>query len=303
MHPAGTSSLGYAPHPDAAPCNPPPPGWRYAFPRASSLDDTLAQLTHLAAPGWNHRGEPCWRIHGLSSLGRSLRSVHAPLEAECTMIQYFRQMAFVRAESRDRQIMSTLLGVMIMMQHHGAPTRLLDWSRSPWIAAYFAASHDPDADGHIWSFDAEPLFQSDETRHARAAVERALATDDIAQYESALRESPACVIPLMSIEGTDRMLAQQCCFTFANPGDLDHKLALGRACSPRGGLITVIPREHKQALMRHLSLMNITASTLFPGLDGVGRSIVEAIEHRNDAIPRLLYAATSNFSPGNGRAH
>jgi len=36
------------------------------------------------------------------------------------------------------------------MQHHGAPTRLLDWSTSIYVAAYFAVIEQPNADGVIW---------------------------------------------------------------------------------------------------------------------------------------------------------
>lgn len=40
-----------------------------------------------------------------------------------------------------------------VLQHYGAPTRLLDWTYSPWVALYFAAVSHHDKDGAVWWFD------------------------------------------------------------------------------------------------------------------------------------------------------
>jgi hypothetical protein len=46
----------------------------------------------------------------------------------------------------------------MVLQHYGVPTRLLDWTHSPYVAAYFAASSKDEEDGEIWSFD-EPKYE------------------------------------------------------------------------------------------------------------------------------------------------
>lgn len=40
---------------------------------------------------------------------------------------------------------------MSIMQHYGIPTRMLDWSRSPLIAAFFAVQSHPTEDACIWA--------------------------------------------------------------------------------------------------------------------------------------------------------
>ena len=79
---------------------------------------------------------------------------------------------------------------------------------------------------------------------------------------------------------TDRMAAQQLLFTLSPRILADHGQLIARTldrAAERAWQKLVVPAALKAEFMRRLRTMNITARTLFPGLDGVGRSIGELV--------------------------
>ena len=167
----------------------------------------------------------------------------------------------------------------IVMQHHNAPTRLLDWTRSAFVAAYFAVEKDFDRDGAIWVLDATGLRKRTMAAHGRAHGPRP--SDDDYDFGRFFLDkmAVAAIWPIEWPRATDRIVAQQGVFTVAEQILTDHGGRFGQLAEddPEMFFRLIIRHELKAAFLTRLRRMNITASALFPGIDGLGRSIAELI--------------------------
>lgn len=157
----------------------------------------------------------------------------------------------------------------IRMQHYGAPTRLLDWSRSVFVALYFAVISEPEKDGAVWVLHGKSVRESlrkNDTRVVRGHFKKQF----IGQKKIGWFEVFA---PF------DRLVAQQGLFTISTDIMMDHHRAFDDMHNDEFPLTKlIIPAKWKPEFLRKLISMNISAASLFPGLDGIGRSIQESIE-------------------------
>ncbi len=165
---------------------------------------------------------------------------------------------------------------LTIAQHHGLPTRLLDWTYSPFVAAHFATADTDrfDRDGAIWFADYVkinkmlPSQLSDELIfHGANAftlemLEHALVNikgfDDLGDDLALFFEPP-------SIDG--RIVNQFAFFSVMSSSTARLDRWLARNPDIYGRII--IPRELKWEIRDKLDQANITERTLFPGLDGL----------------------------------
>lgn len=149
-----------------------------------------------------------------------------------------------------------------LAQHHGYPTPLLDWTHSPYIAAYFAFSFLPE--NHQNDTVRIYIFNTFEWRKDTLMV-------------SHLSSPILTITPLelMPIHNT-RALPQQSVTTFTNVNDIESFIYENEKRNNKKYLKVIdIPIAEKETVMEDLNYMGISASALLPGLDGTCRMLKE----------------------------
>jgi hypothetical protein len=191
------------------------------------------------------------------------------------------------------------LGWLALLRHHGAPTRLLDFSKSFYVAVWFAIES-ADGDSAIWAVDIEQLRAAAVERLG----ERGLGAEELGGegWELAGRvlgrhDLGPAVVDVEPFHLDERLAAQQGMFlvplepavsfmdnlaaTFgrsrfaveeATRTDYPSRAAEQALAAPVA--MIVLPRELHRSARDDLWRMNLTAASFFPGLDGFARSLI-----------------------------
>lgn len=230
--------------------------------------------------GWAFRGQQDARWPLLTSLSRYL-AAYVPDGSSWRLreeraIRIFRRKAHNYLD--NPAVLDNALRCLALMQHHGAPTRMLDFTKSPFVAAFFAL-YRTSRSAAVFALDTPTLWR------AAPRIDPALRREAIdpripGNFERHFAPNSKEIIWVGEPESMDRRLVAQS-GTFVVPGVLDKPLdeIIGQyASGPALMRKFVLPSAIRAEAMLSLYRMNITHATLFPDLDGLARSIGYELE-------------------------
>jgi FRG domain len=236
------------------------------------LDDAITRASRPTSPRHAHstlvfRGLARTDYSHVSGLAR-LRGDYATLERH--LIRNFRKYAHREAPG------PTMWDWLALGQHHGLPTRLLDWTFSPLVALHFATASWPDDDALLLAVDCQAAHRL-LPASLGAVIEREGAL--VFTTEMLAREAP-------DLDRFDGLDGGRPFLVFFEPPSLDERIVNQAAvlsalsdptCHMEEWLddhpdlwwAWRIPAEVKADARERLDQANVTERVLLPGLDGL----------------------------------
>jgi len=180
------------------------------------------------------------------SIGRLLQKKETPFtpERERLMLKLFRQKTFGLVDTTLND-----LALLTVAQHHGLPTRMMDWTRNPLVAFFFAVRDE--------FLPTEP--HDDSVVYIYEPTEKVLLDEDFDPFKiNRVRR-------LVPRYWSPRIVAQAGLFTV-------HPVPQ-RPFAPRGLVKVLIKHAVRKDIKLALHNLGVNVGSLFPDLDGIARHI------------------------------
>ena len=152
--------------------------------------------------------------------------------------------------------------VMALAQHHGVPTRLLDWSRRSYVAAYFAASdvlttraNDRPERMAVWAFDVES--------------HRVFENISVVRVPGSTSTNLAAQVGVFTLVREEETLARES----YSPNTLEKEIQN----HPNLLWKITVPAKEASNILDLCQIYAVSGATLFPGFDGAARSVLDFV--------------------------
>ena len=225
-----------------------------------------------------YRGMTNASFRMVTSLRRNCRSLQRSLEP--AILKNFAKYAVIE----DPSVSHSVWRQMILGQHHGLPTRLLDWTQSALVALHFAVSEDDlghmeDHDCMVWRMDIRELHALLPEKYQQVMRDYQAevfsvdmlgdAAQSLAQYDRDLGDRGMVVLEPPSLSAR---IVNQYSFFSVIPMDMENvEEFLDRYTE--NTVKYVIDRRLRWRVRDMLDQLNMSERIVYPGLDGLSRWI------------------------------
>lgn len=215
-------------------------------------------------------------FHIMTSLKRICKDKSRYLE-DVILSNFTKYAAF-----EDPSIETSVWRQMILGQHHGLPTRLLDWSFSPLTSLHFAVTEsDYDRmDQHdcvVWRIDVDELHALLPGKYQRVMENEKTTVFSLKmlqeacsgpqEYDDDMGQSSMLIVEPPSLE--QRIISQYSFFSIIPSGMDDVEGFLNSYTEKTVRFI--IKKEIRWQVRDLLDQLNISERTIYPGLDGLSK--------------------------------
>jgi hypothetical protein len=247
------------------------------------VNDWTELNRELFASTWNEeigRFRSNFVYRGMADASADLSTSLVKLGGAVGEFEYHLLRNFKKYARRDAVPGDSAWNWLALAQHHGLPTRLLDWSYSPYVALHFATT-DLGAfarDGAIWAVNYVGVHQhlprklrnvlGEERSNAFTVEMMEGAVSSLADLEKLSDEDFVVFLEPPSLD--QRIINQYSIFSLMSRADARMDCWLEKR-HPELVRRIIIPAELKWEARDKLDQANITERVLFPGLDGLAR--------------------------------
>lgn len=256
------------------------PDWNWTV--LNSEEAAVELLTELRSKQWLCRGQserypslvPSIDRGSLAKLPRTEK-----LTLERRSIGLFRDTARFFAHPGEKGALADDIVALMVLRHYGVPTRLLDWSMSPHVAAYFSVCDGDTKNGEIWTFDYPEYVQKGKQQWKRWPKTTSDGSGDDDKFDAKLtaftvEEPDDWFICGFYCPGFPRQNAQYGAYTLTARFDRDHAEAIANLLKDRSQFhLYVISAPLKPKLRRLLRESHgIWQGSLFPDSAGAAKT-------------------------------
>lgn len=221
-----------------------------------------------------YRGECNSNFTLSTSLMRNCKSLRGQLEVP--MLQNFTKYAVMERPMIEGNVWKQ----MIFGQHHGFPTRLLDWSFSPLMALHFSTAEEDldrmtEHDSVVWRMDIHELHDRLPDKYQKIMKKyrsTVFSVDMLSEacgspeeYDRDMKDENMLVVEPPSV---DRRIISQYSFFSVVPTEMNDIVGFLNENTQKTARY-VIAKELRWEIRDFLDHQNITERLVYPGLDGI----------------------------------